>query len=83
MQVIDISELTPHAQELLNNVGAGEELLIVAQEQTVAKLVRVNGREESAPNVVKRKRRAGLSDSIVWISPDFDEPLEDFAEYMP
>ncbi len=25
-------------------------------------------------------RQAGLSDDILWISPDFDEPLEDFAD---
>ncbi|MEK7834506.1 MAG: DUF2281 domain-containing protein [Acidobacteriota bacterium] len=80
---LEFSELTPQTQELLSNIQPGEELLITAKNQTVAKIVRVNG-HDSQPNGEKPKgRRAGLSSTIVWISPDFDEPLEDFAEYMP
>lgn len=80
---LDISELTPQTQELLSNIQPGEELLITAENQTVAKIVRVNG-QVFQPNGEKPKgRRAGLSNTIAWISPDFDEPLEDFAEYMP
>ena len=30
-----------------------------------------------------KRRQLGLSNTIAWISPDFDEPLEDFKEYMP
>jgi Protein of unknown function (DUF2281) len=30
----------------------------------------------------KKKRRAGLLKGKIWISDDFDEPLEDFQDYM-
>ena len=80
---LDISELSPQTQKLLSSIRPGEELLITAENETVAKIVRING-QNSSPNAEKSKnRRAGLSNTIVWISPDFDEPLEDFAEYMP
>jgi Protein of unknown function (DUF2281) len=33
--------------------------------------------------VVPRKRRqAGSAEGQIWMAPDFDEPLEDFREYM-
>lgn len=33
-------------------------------------------------NTSKRKRIAGTMKGLITISPDFDEPLEDFKEYM-
>lgn len=30
----------------------------------------------------KPYRRAGSAEGLVWMSDDFDEPLEDFKEYM-
>ncbi|MGH9841512.1 MAG: DUF2281 domain-containing protein [Blastocatellia bacterium] len=43
----------------------------------------MNGQTSKQPETPPKRRQAGLSDSIIWISPDFDEPLEDFKEYMP
>lgn len=83
MQTLEFSELTPQMQELVNNLELGGELAITSQNQTVAKVVRVNGSDLQASDEQPKRRRAGLSNSIIWISPDFDEPLEDFAEYMP
>jgi antitoxin (DNA-binding transcriptional repressor) of toxin-antitoxin stability system len=81
MQIIDIAELTPHAQEFLNQIKPGEELIVTSQNQTVARIIRVNGQDE--PSSGKRKRRrAGTCQGEAWMSPDFNEPLEDFAEYM-
>ncbi|MEL7354804.1 MAG: DUF2281 domain-containing protein [Cyanobacteria bacterium J06560_5] len=31
----------------------------------------------------KSRREAGTLAGQIWIAPDFDEPLDDFAEYMP
>ena len=78
MHVIDISELAPQAQELLSKIMSGEELIIVADSRPVAKIVPVNGQV-----VPKRKRRrAGTAKGTFWMAPDFNEPLEDFKEYM-
>ncbi|MGL5195221.1 MAG: DUF2281 domain-containing protein [Chroococcales cyanobacterium] len=29
-----------------------------------------------------KKRQRGSAKGQIWMSPDFDEPLEDFQEYM-
>ncbi len=82
MQTVEFSELTPQMQELVNRLEPGAELVITSQNQTVAKVVRVNG-QDSEPNGAKRKRRrAGTAKGNFWMSPDFNDPLEDFAEYM-
>ena len=78
MQTIDIYELTPQAQELLSKIESGEEIVITADNQPVAKIVLVNGQV-----VPKRKRRrAGTAKGTFWMAPDFNEPLDDFKEYM-
>lgn len=78
MQIIDLSELTPQTQELLSWIKSGEEIIITFDNEPLAKLVLVNGHADNKP----KRRQAGLSNSVVWMSPDFNEPLEDFAEYM-
>jgi antitoxin (DNA-binding transcriptional repressor) of toxin-antitoxin stability system len=81
MHSIDIAELTPHAQALLNQIKPGEELIVTSQNQTVARIIRVNG-QETEPGGKRKRRRAGTAKGNVWMAPDFNEPLEDFAEYM-
>lgn len=83
---LDFSELTPQAQTLLSNLQPGEEIVVTVEDQPAFKLIPLNGHVNGESNeqpVKPKRRRVGLSNSIVWISPDFDEPLEDFAEYMP
>ncbi len=79
MQVIDISELTPAIRELLSKIKSGEEIIITINNQPVAKIVLVNGQIVLA----RKHRQAGMIQGEAWMSPDFNEPLEDFAEYMP
>ena len=79
---IDISESDISVKDLLARLKGDQEIIITESNQTVAKITSFNEPiVESAPS--KKKRKGGQSDSIVWISPDFDEPLEDFKEYMP
>jgi len=84
MQSIEISTLPQQSQELINQILAGEELIITADEQPVAKIVRLDNpsqtQEQSASQ--RKRRQAGLTKGAAWMSPDFDEPLEEFAEYM-
>ncbi len=79
---LEFSQLTPQTQELLSNILLGEELLITAENQTVAKIVRVNGIDTRSNDEKPKRRRAGTAKGNFWMSPDFNEPLEDFAEYM-
>ncbi len=76
---IDITE-TMSIEELVGRLKRNQEIIITASNEPVAKLISVG---KSVIEAVPAKRQGGQSESIVWISPDFDEPLEDFKEYMP
>jgi antitoxin (DNA-binding transcriptional repressor) of toxin-antitoxin stability system len=78
MQTIDISELTPKAQELLSKIESGEEIVITADNKPIANIIPVNG--QIIPK--RKRRRAGTAKGTFWMAPDFNEPLEDFKEYM-
>ena len=78
MQTIDIYELTPQAQELLSKIESGEEIIITSDSKPVAKIILVNG--QIVPK--RKRRRAGTAKGTFWMAPDFNEPLEDFKEYM-
>lgn len=80
---MDISEFTLRIKELIAGLKRDEEIIITADNLPVARLIAVNDQTSERPETKPKHRQAGLSDSIIWISPDFDEPLEDFKEYMP
>ncbi len=71
---MDIAEAKDHLPELIAEAVSGEEVVITQNNQPVVKLVLV-------PQV-KRRRQAGSAKGLVTISDDFDEPLEDFREYI-
>lgn len=76
---IDVTDAISLA-ELVARLKRNQEIIITDSNEPVAKLTSV---AKPQVEVVSSKRQGGQSDSIVWISPDFDEPLEDFKEYMP
>lgn len=47
----------------------------------VPKGTMLNGWTESEPERLE-PRKPGTAKGLVWMSDDFDDPLEDFAEYM-
>jgi antitoxin (DNA-binding transcriptional repressor) of toxin-antitoxin stability system len=53
----------------------GEEIAIIQDKQPIVKLVGI-------PKKDKPNRQAGSAKGMVWISDDFDAPLEEFKEYM-
>jgi antitoxin (DNA-binding transcriptional repressor) of toxin-antitoxin stability system len=75
MSTVTLQEAQAKLGELILGLNPGEELLIAEQGQPMARLVR--SERTSWPC------RAGTaSDKILWIAPDFDEPLDEFAEYI-
>jgi len=42
----------------------------------------VEPKAETAPSVNRMAELCGKYEGQIWTSDDFDEPLEDFAEYM-
>lgn len=82
MQTINILDLAPQIRELINQIQVGQDLLITADDHTVAKITRVNGTTVEPVPAKRKRRRAGTAQGNFWMAPDFNEPLEDFAEYM-
>ena len=71
MHRVNIAEATNNLTELIEAANKGEEIIITKDDQPIAKLV-----------PFKRGRRAGSAKGLVTISEDFDEPLEEFKDYM-
>ena len=66
-RTVDILQTQPPLSELLGLTGAGDEVIIVAGDKPLARLVPI-----AAPS---GQRIAGLHSGAVWLSDDFDEPL--------
>ena len=78
---VDISEFTTKLKELISSLKRDEEIIITAENLPVAKLTAVNGQTPEQAQQPKR-RHAGTAEGTFWMSPDFNEPLEEFKEYM-
>ena len=76
MQLVNLADASKHLPELIEAAKGGEEIIITKDEQPVVKLVLV-------PPVKKRRpAKAGTAKGLITIADDFDEPLEDFKDYM-
>jgi antitoxin (DNA-binding transcriptional repressor) of toxin-antitoxin stability system len=73
---ITLEDAAANLEQLILGLASGDEVIITKNERIVARLV--------AEKSTKRTRPApGFGkDSILYIAPDFDAPLEEFKEYM-
>ena len=71
MTKLDISQAKSDLSKLLDLAIQGEEIVITQDDKPVAKI-----------SPIKRPLKRGSAKGKVWISDDFDQPLEDFQEYM-
>jgi prevent-host-death family protein len=71
---VSVTEAAARLQELVDAAIDGEEVIICIDDRPVIKLVPIES--------VKPHRKAGSAKGLVWMSDDFDEPLEEFREYM-
>ena len=74
MQNIDINQAEQQLSKLVNHAASGDEVVITKNGKPVAKLVAITEH--------KQHRQFGSAKGLIKISDDFDEPLEDFKEYM-
>ena len=74
MHQIDLSEAQSLFIQLINEVLNGEEVVLTKNEIPVVKLSPIKSRSP--------KPKFGSAKGLITISDDFDEPLEDFQEYM-
>jgi antitoxin (DNA-binding transcriptional repressor) of toxin-antitoxin stability system len=75
MEAIDINQALPQIRELIEIASNGTEIVITDNEQPLVKLV-------SLKTSSKRSPLFGSDQDILVISDDFDEPLEDFRDYL-
>lgn len=75
MSSITIEEAQAQLQQIIRQLAPGDELVITENDQPIAKLART-----SAAGL--HPRQPGSAKGQIWMSPDFDAPLEDFKEYM-
>ncbi len=72
-RTIDLAEAKEHLAELIDEARRGAEVIITSQDQPVAKLVPFHH--------VRSQPRFGSARGLITMPDDFDEPLEDFADY--
>lgn len=73
MKPIELADAKKHLDELVEQVSRGEDVVIVKDNRPLARLV---------PIREKRERRFGSAMGQIKIAEDFDEPMEEFRDYM-
>jgi len=74
MKTIEVEEVSSQIIRLIAEVGKGEDFVIVQDNKPVAKLVPIEPQ--------KKRPQFGSARGMFTLSPDFNDPLEDFEEYM-
>lgn len=77
-QKISIKEASNTFFNLINMVLKGKEIIITQNNKPIAKLISI----VMSKNHINKKIKAGSAKGQIKIADDFDEPLEDFNEYM-
>jgi prevent-host-death family protein len=78
MTQVTLQEAEGQLTRLIQIVRQGDEVIITSNSIPVAKLVSIPKEE----TLSKPRARFGSGKGIFRMSSDFDEPLEDFKEYM-
>lgn len=68
-------EQHPKIDDLIQEISSGEEVVLTNHEKPVAKVI---------PFTATEKKNSPKFGSVpgIWMSPNFDEPLDDFKDYM-
>ena len=75
MPQIDVGQARRQFDEFLERAFRGEDVLITKDDQPLALITAPASLEK------KRKRQFGSLEGEIWMSDDFDEPLDEFKEY--
>ena len=76
MNELTVEEAEKSFSRILWEMVAGEEIIITHDQKPIAKLVSL------AHLKLKKRIKAGSAKGLIKSAEDFDEPLEDFKEYM-
>ena len=85
MTTIDLQELSPTIAEAVKQALAnGEEVFITEnQKEHLAKVVSVSKLSNSPKPTEKRGLVGCMKGFVTYMADDFNEPLDDFKDYMP
>lgn len=75
MEPINVKEAQERLPELIDEATSGEDVVIERGDGAAVRLVPVVQPE-------RRPRTFGSARGLIHMSDDFDEPLEDFKDYM-
>jgi prevent-host-death family protein len=75
METIDINQALIKINQLFEIASKGQEIIITKNQKPMVKLV-------SAYSSTQRPPLFGSDQGIISIRDDFDEPLEDFKDYV-
>ena len=75
MTSLPIQQAQAQLPELIHQLTPGDELVITENDQPVARIL--------PPRPVQVSRKLGsLRGTVLYMTPDFNAPLEEFKEYM-
>lgn len=74
MQQVTLEKVSQQLPLLVEAVLRGEEVIILMGDRSSIKLI-VN-------DLLKPRPKFGSAKGLIWMSDDFDEPLEEMKEYM-
>ena len=74
MTKIDLQQAIACFPALAELAASGEEIIIAKNDQPFIKLV--------SAKPAKKRRQFGSAKGLIQMADDFNEPLEDFKEYM-
>ena len=75
METYTVKSAQTCLNQLLADAHKGKVVVITAENGWAVQLV-------PTPKRANKPRKAGSARGQVWMSDDFDDPLEDFADYM-
>jgi prevent-host-death family protein len=76
MPTVTIQEAQNRLSDLVHGLTPGDEVVITENGEPVAKLALAD------PTKSWPCKAGSAKGTIHWMAPDFDEPLEEFKEYM-
>jgi antitoxin (DNA-binding transcriptional repressor) of toxin-antitoxin stability system len=74
-RTLPLAAVQPKLSELVAGMVPGEEVVLTSNGEPIAVVTR-------PPRTTWPSQPGTAKDRSFWMAPDFDAPLEDFAEYM-
>jgi prevent-host-death family protein len=82
MTQVTVDEAGAQLGRLLQAAREGEEVVLTQDDLPVARLVPLDLVQQEHGQSKKPRAQRGSGKGLFYMSPDFDEPLADFKEYM-